>query len=66
MCSLIVIILDEPCEIGIELIDRPVDFRPEGDLVELFQNCSVQPFTGAVGPRMPHFSQPVPDDKSAE
>ena len=43
----------EGIEVGLDLIQGPVELSAEGDLVELFLNGLVQALDSAVGLRMP-------------
>ena len=49
VCSLAVVVLDEPCETVIQFIDGLINFRAEGDLVELFEDCAIESYAGTQG-----------------
>ena len=52
MWTIEVVIVHEPVEIALELLQVVVSGLSEGDLQELLKDCSVEPFGEAVSPGM--------------
>ena len=56
------VIFDEPgIQIGLQLLDTPVNFLSEGDLIELFQGGLVKSLADTVGLRTLGFRLGVVD-----
>ena len=64
--SVTVMELDEPGEFAVQFVDGFIDFRPEGDLVELFKEHPVETLAGTVGPEVMDFGEPVTDAQFCE
>ena len=52
MSAVIVVGLDPFVQIGLQLLNRLVDFSAERHLIELLQDCLVEPLTDAIGLRL--------------
>jgi hypothetical protein len=51
MWPLLIVASDPRIEIGLQFVDGPIDFTPEGDAIELVQHGSMEALDDAVGLR---------------
>jgi len=61
MRTLLVVFLDPPVEIGLQLLQHLIDLLPKRHAIELDHHRLVEPFTNPVGPQVPGLGPRVID-----
>lgn len=61
MGSLLVVLLQPVVQVGLQLVQRPIDLLPERHPIKFVQHRLVEPFTDPIGLGMPRLGARVVD-----